>query len=50
MVVEGVLGLSSGEVLGKVGCVMGVGAGFASGYRDSAVGVRARHVVGEVQV
>ena len=28
---------------------MGVSAGFASGYRDLAVDVRARHVVGEVQ-
>ena len=49
-VVEDILGLSSREVSRKVGCVVGVGAGFASGYRDSAVGVRARHVVGEVQV
>ena len=37
VVVEDVLGWSSGEVSGKVGCVVGVGAGFASGYRDSAV-------------
>ena len=45
VVVEGVLGYSSREVSGKVGCVVGVGAGFASGYQDSAVSVRARHVI-----
>ena len=28
---------------------MGDGAGFAAGYRDPAVGVRVRHVVGKVQ-
>ena len=49
-VVEDVLGKSSGKISGKVGCFVGVGAGFASGYRDSAVGVRTRHVVGEIQV
>ena len=50
VVVEDALCQSSGEVLGQVGCVMGVGAGFATGYRDPVVGVRARHVVGKVQV
>ena len=50
VVVGDVLCESSGEVSGKVGCVMRVGAGFAAGYRDPAVGVRARHVVGKVQV
>ena len=49
VVVEDVLGYFGGEELGKVGCVVGVGAGFPSGYRDSAVGVRAQHIVGEVQ-
>ena len=29
---------------------MGVGAGFAAGDRDPAVGARARHVFGKVQV
>ena len=29
---------------------MGVGAGFVAGYREPVVGVRARHVVGKVQV
>ena len=49
VVVEGVLCQSSGVVLGKVGCVMGICAGFAAGYCDPAMGVRARHVVGKVQ-
>ena len=48
--VEDVLSYSSGEVSGNVGCVVGVGAGLASGYQNSAVGVRARHVVGDVQI
>ena len=47
--VEEILGSSGGEVSEKVGCVVGVGTGFSSGYRDPAVNVRARHVVGEVQ-
>ena len=36
--------------IGKVGCVVGIGAGFAVGYRDSAVGVEAWNVARKVQV
>ena len=32
VVVEDALCQSSGEVLGQVGCVMGIGAGFTVGY------------------
>ena len=38
------------EVSGEVGCVAEICAGFAAGYRVSAVGVRARYIVGKVQV
>ena len=42
--------IPGGKVSGEVGCVVGVGARYAGGYRHATVGVSARHVVREVQI